>query len=523
VTATSAERATTLSERATTLAERATTTVRQRMDRVREAPGITILTLCCLAAYLIHSLYAQYTYRTSAFDLGIFDQAVRAYAHFQAPMVPLKGQGFNVFGDHFHPIIAVIAPLYWIWDSPNVLLVVQAVLVAASVPVVYRFTRRRTGPRMSLIIAGAYGFGWAIQSMIDFDFHEIAFATPILALSIDALDRRDDRKLLIWAVLLLLVREDMGILVVLLAALRLLQRRRPHWRALALAGGALIAYVVTTSLIIPHFARGHGFAYGGQFDALGKNLPDAAVNIVAHPWHAIKLFFTPAIKTETLAYLTLPFALLFLRSPYAILALPLFAERFFNSRANLWQPHFHYNALPWVVLTLAMVDGGARLGLFRPTVGARRARIALAAWLVAVPLLLPFYTWRTHPYAWTQMRKTRGIQSQTALDAARAVVARLPHNVCIEADNKLVPHLTNRDYVTLPETQKWTADFLALDLGVPDIGGNPPAPKPGAVLAEARQHGYVQVFQQAKFVLLQSPTYTGPSSECHPLGNGKAR
>jgi hypothetical protein len=60
-------------------------------------------------------------------------------------------------------------------------------------------------------------------------------------------------------------------------------------------------------------------------------------------------------------------------------------------------------------------------------------------------------------------------------------------------------------------------------MGVPDIGGNPPAPKPAAVLAEAHQHGYVQVFQQAKFVLLQSPTYTGPSNECHPLSSGKAR
>ena len=512
----------TLAERATSVRTNLRTTVRQRVDGVREAPGITILTLCCLAAYLAHSLYAQYTYRTSAFDLGIFDQAVRAYSHFQAPMVPLKGPGFNVFGDHFHPIIAIIAPLYWIWDSPNVLLIVQAVLMAAAVPVVYRFTRRRTGPRMSLVISAAYGFGWAVQALIDFDFHEVAFATPLLALAIDALDRRDDRKLLIWSILLLLVREDMGILVVLLALLRLLQRRRPYWRAAALAVGGIVAYLITTSLIIPHFARGHGFTYGGQFDALGHNLPSAVGNIIAHPWHAAKLFFTPSIKTETLAYLTLPFAFLFLRSPYAILALPLLAERFFNSRANLWQPHFHYSALPWLVLALATVDGAAKLGLFRPSVGARRARLALAAWLVAVPVLLPFYTYHTHPYAWTQMRTTRGIQNQSSLKAARAVVARLPHNVCIEADNKLVPHLTNRDYVTLPITQNGTADFIALDMAAPDVGGNPPAPKPQQALDQAQQRGYTVIFRQANFVLLQSPHYAGPSSECHPLGKGKA-
>ncbi len=65
--------------------------------------------------------------------------------------------------------------------------------MAATVPVVYRFTRRRTGPASSLIICAAFGLGWAVQSMLDFDFHEIAFAVPLLALAVDALDRRADR------------------------------------------------------------------------------------------------------------------------------------------------------------------------------------------------------------------------------------------------------------------------------------------------------------------------------------------
>src|SRR5581483_157296 len=188
---------------------------RLTMRSWRPYAGIATVTLGSLAFYLYHALADQARYLTTGYDLGIFDQAVRAYAHFRAPIVPLKGAGYNIFGDHFHPIIAVLAPLYWVWDNVGMLLIAQAVLTAASIPVVYRFTRRRAGEPMSLLITAAYAFGWPLQGLIDFDFHEIAFATPLAALAVDALDRHDDRKLALWCGLLLLVREDMGLVVAL--------------------------------------------------------------------------------------------------------------------------------------------------------------------------------------------------------------------------------------------------------------------------------------------------------------------
>ena len=120
------------------------------------------------------------------------------------------------------------------------------------------------------------------------------------------------------------------------------------------------------------------------------------------------------------------------------------------------------------------------------------------------------------------MRDTVAITSPGRLSAARAVVGYLPHNVCVEVDNKLVPHLTARDYVSLPDTQKGTADFIALNLAAKDVGGNPPAPKPQAVFDQARRLGYTVVFRRSTFVVLRSPNYTGPTRQCHPLGTGKA-
>ncbi|SOD71927.1 predicted membrane protein DUF2079 [Jatrophihabitans sp. GAS493] len=513
---------------------------------LRHSPALLALTLGCLAFYLWHGIGEQRSYRTTGFDLGIFDQAVRAYAHFKAPMVALKGPGYDVLGDHFHPIIALLAPLYWVWDNPDMLIIAQAVLISASIPIVYRFAARRTSRWLSLLISAAYGLGWPVMALIDFDFHEIAFATPLLAFAIDALDRRDDRSLLIWSLLLFGVREDMGVVVALLGVLRILQgvRESPpdpagaqpaaanpspatgswwrrRWPAVALIAAGIVAYLVSTAVIIPHFASGHSFAYGSQYDALGNSVGEALGNIVKHPLTAAKLLVSPQTKLTTILYLVVPFAFLPLRSRYSILAVPLLAERFFNSRANLWQPHFHYNALPWLILTLATLDGAARLGLFSSARWAHWGRLALAAWLVVFPVLLIVNPSTAGPTPITKTRDEVTLAITAAVRAQMATVEFLPANTCVEAANTLVPHLTNRNYVSLANTQNWTADFIALDMSVRDVGGNPPAATPQSVYAAAIARGYKPVFTDGSMVVLQSPDYSGPTPECRPLGVGK--
>jgi hypothetical protein len=81
---------------------------------------VAVLTVTVFAFYCVYTVSRQATMLTSGYDLGIFDQAGRQYARFHAPLVALKGSGYNIFADHFHPIIAVLAPLYWVWDTPYV-------------------------------------------------------------------------------------------------------------------------------------------------------------------------------------------------------------------------------------------------------------------------------------------------------------------------------------------------------------------------------------------------------------------
>ena len=108
------------------------------------------------AAALIYAVYALIRFRrflTSTFDLVIFDQGIRGYAHFSAPVSIARGVAdggtahFVLLSDHWSPILAVLAPLYWIHDGPATLLVAQAALFALAIPPLWAFTAASSGPR----------------------------------------------------------------------------------------------------------------------------------------------------------------------------------------------------------------------------------------------------------------------------------------------------------------------------------------------------------------------------------------
>jgi uncharacterized membrane protein len=98
--------------------------------------AVGALTVVMAGLYCVFALAQFYTFRTSSYDLVIFDEAVRSYSHFLPGTSIIKGlhngfgPHFSELGDHWSPILAALAPLYWIFSGPQTLLVAQAVLFA---------------------------------------------------------------------------------------------------------------------------------------------------------------------------------------------------------------------------------------------------------------------------------------------------------------------------------------------------------------------------------------------------------
>ena len=149
----------------------------------------------------------------SSWDNAIFEQAVRGYAHLGAPTIDVRGAGFNQLGDHFSPILVLIAPFYRLFPSAQTILIAQAVLLAISVAIIAALAIRHLGMVIGIAIGVAYGASFGLLAAVEVDFHEVAFAAPLLALAGAAYVERRFDAVVLWSLPLLLVKEEFGLTV----------------------------------------------------------------------------------------------------------------------------------------------------------------------------------------------------------------------------------------------------------------------------------------------------------------------
>jgi uncharacterized membrane protein len=405
---------------------------RTRVGPARRAAEPLLLAAVALAALLRHA-----DLRSSS-DLALYDQAVWHYSLLEGPRTTVLLRLPNILGDHFDPILATLAPLYWLWADVRMLLIAQAVLVAVAAVPIFHYCLPRVGPRGAGAFAAAYLLFWGVHSAVGFDFHNIAFAPPLIAALVLAADR--ERWPLFFAALvpLLLVKEDLAVFVAFLGLYLL--ARRALWQGLATVALGVGWYALVTGVLIPWAAGPAEYAHW-SYDALGTGLGDALLNIAADPLLPVEAFLSEGAprKLATIALLTVPFLGLVLASPLAILGVPLLAERMLSANPNLWGNEFHYSLMLAPILAMAAADGLHNLGRLGGF-DARRAASVVAAAVIALNVaasaaLSPF-----------RALLDAGLYSRSPAErSAYGALERIPPGASVAALNYFTPHLSHRD------------------------------------------------------------------------------
>ena len=354
-------------------------------------PVTWAIAIAVFGAYTALSLFRLIQLNPTSWDLGIYTEYVKQYAHLQAPIVDARAAGFNLLGDHFQPIVALIAPFFRVFPSAATLLVAQALLTALSVFAVSQVARDKLGTGAGRAIAVAYGFCWGLQQMIEFDFHEIAFAVPLLAFSLSALVRGRVNAAVWWALPLVFVKEDQGFTVAAIGLYMIIAGLRANVAAAAgdtrrdpnpvpvpvpnpapnpdpdpdgqrrmQAGLFLLIWgfawsFLAIGVIIPHFSPGHHYDYwsdGGVF------APGGHVSVIGLARQFLRAW---PDKLQTMVMLLLPTAFIALRSPLALITGPSLLLRFLSTNSSFWGTFWHYNATVMPILFVAAVAALARI------------------------------------------------------------------------------------------------------------------------------------------------------------------
>ncbi|MDK6590714.1 DUF2079 domain-containing protein [Actinotignum sp. GS-2025b] len=346
---------------------------------LRTDPAPYLVALGSFILFTAFSLHQWASMQTSSWDLGIFTQLAQRYAHLEAPIVDIKGPGFNLWGDHFHPILVVLGPIFALWPSGATLLIVQNALFAISAIPLTRLARARCGAGAGTAFGLLYAVSWGLSAAVAAQFHEIAFAVPFLAYGLTAWVEGRYRRATLPLGILVFVKEDLGLTLIAFGAAALLaeffaqrravcsvaeqnddaapQRRGPAPRArlstawhtpagrwaVGLAVWGALWFVLSIWVLLPAFNP------DGTWDYTDRLTGDTG------------LFTGASTKLMTLAVLLGSAGVVGLASPWILLMIPTLAWRFTGNVEYYWGLDWHYSAVLMPIATIALLDGLGRL------------------------------------------------------------------------------------------------------------------------------------------------------------------
>lgn len=453
----------------------------QETPRSRWVPLVVVLVLA--AAYgamaTIFSVNNHHNLMTAAFDLGIYDNMFWQTLHGR-PLGSVYHQGGTHLSAHAEPIIILLSPLYLIYPRAELLLVLQAFWIGSTAIPVYLLARDRLGrPWHAVGLALAVLLCPALHGTNFYDFHTLSLISPVVIWTIWCLETGRLKLYWAFAVVLLLIREDMPLLLCFIAAYAVLSRRAVR------TGLATVPVALIYLFIIKHFvmvdsslimssssgARSYAYYYQDLIPHSNEGALGLLISAVTNPFFTLRHAFS-LVKLEFLAKLFLP-----------VLLLPLIARRgkvmmvyglafiLLASKGPVFTVHFQYTAILFPVLFALAVIALSELEAWAPVqwfkLDARRLVTALVVAMVATTAavsakygaIVPNDAFRAG-FNRPQFRMTE--EARALKEWLDETVATIPRDLAVTTTWNLAAHVSNRRR-TAVFPRRWGAEYLLLD------------------------------------------------------------
>jgi uncharacterized membrane protein len=411
---------------------------------------VTIVWATSLAWFAIFLTVAIRGYRAfldHRFDLGNMTQAVWSTAHWHPfEVTELTGRQIIRLGAHVDPLLALFAPLWWIWPSPVMLLTAQvAALACGAFPVFWLARKYLASDQAAVCLAVSYLLYPGLQWRALNEFYPALVAVPLVLFAIWFLDEEKFWRFAVFGVLVAASQEQMGLLIAGLGVWYGLRKRR--WRIATAIASAGVAWTgIAVLVVIPHFSGGPTPFYS-RYASVGGSPSGILRTLVSDPVSVL----TAASSSADLRFMFwsfVPLLGLFVLAPtLSLIALPQLALSLLSDRSADVSLNGNISAPIIPILVAGTILGIARF----------RERETIAK-LVVISTGISMIAAGPLPYI---KALAPGLNAHTR--AAAAAVSMIPSGASVSATNDLGSQLSaRRRFYQFPLTRN--SEWVAVDL-----------------------------------------------------------
>ncbi len=382
------------------------------------------------------------------------------------------------WSQHFEPILFFVAPLYWLFKNPGILMLIQAIVFISGAIPIYKIVKKTLSSRfigLSLIFA-YLAFG-GTQFGIAYGFHPIMlFPTVFLWMYYFFIEKKI-KLYFLFVLLSLMVKEEVSFIMFFWSIYLILFKKE------RLVGGVtLIAsvawYILCFHFIFPVFnPGGSGFGYWGQYSQeYGTGILGLLLFVVREPLEFLKTLITPSYKIDTFIQSFGSFGfLLFLYPPAFFIVIPSLMEKLLSSGIAAVNGT-HYSAALTGVTIVATIESMKKVLkkkffikiVEHPTLFMGSLLFYCAFFF---NILYSFYAFSLLPTAQRTGYPVGNVSvepSDKNLLFLSQVIDSIPKQASVAAQYQIIPHM-NRHYNLLediPDSEE-NADFVLVDTQLP--------------------------------------------------------
>lgn len=405
----------------------------------------------------MQSLHSHY------FDLGIMHQA--SYNSY----VALREGDFGRFLEitdphesmmqvnrmaiHTDVILGLIGALYFIYSGPEMLLILQSIIVSIGGIFIFLIVKELFKKKYSNLIALTFSLSFylytPLQKAVSFDFHAITLSPTFILGYFYFFLKKNYFLQFVFAGLTILTKEQIGLVMVGFSMLQIvtiwqkfksdsLIRDKQFMISLIIGGISFLWVYVALNFIIPFFRGGEHF--GSDYYLHLKDNPLS--------------FFTYTLSSESFKYmyqLLSPLGFLSLLSPlHFLVASPEFGINILSANSNMRNIFFHYDTGATAIIFISAIYGGRNLVNFLNIKKISSLKICNLGEKILITLLITFsgfYSLFTSSLPWSTQKDVVPFSSKANILSEVYVWQRfLKDEVKVSTSGRLAPFFTSRRY-----------------------------------------------------------------------------